>query len=155
MTTMAPAYIAKFGGVLGVAATFVGTTSQSGRAVDTCGYSHASCYFLFGNVAGTASSSITITVEESADGSTGWTAITGATSGTLATTDASAYDDGVVCIVVNLLSGSRLRYLRVKATPAGGPDLGQCAAFIALSEGGEAIPTSTTSGARFQRVVVV
>lgn len=151
MATFAPGFVAKCGGALPITAAMTGGVAQSGPAVNVTGYTHASVFFNFGDVTGVGSTTLTITVEESANGTSGWTLITGATSGAL-DTSGNTYDNAVVCIVVNLVSSSRLGFIRVKATPVGAVNPGQAAGIVMLSEGGASVPTVTNT---YARVVVV
>ncbi len=100
------------------------TTEGTGTAVDLKGYESATVVFHIGASGDTLSGSVYITpsIEESADGSTGWAAIpaTGyrADVGTFAVVDAAAEDDTIMQVAV-LAGTGRQRYIRAMLTFTG------------------------------------
>ena len=89
-----------------------------------------------------ATATVALELQESDDDST-YADITGATSGAL-TTAAGTYSKATVVIVVNLLSGSRKRYVRVVALPSAHAVDVDVAGMVALTEGDASVPTATT-----------
>ncbi|MEP0848131.1 MAG: hypothetical protein HRF50_15075 [Phycisphaerae bacterium] len=89
----------------------------NGGAQDTDGYAEASFILTTGAI-DAGITNVSIAIEESADGSTGWTAITGA-----ATVALDGDGDGAIPTVAVRLSGraagTRKRYLRPVLTVAG------------------------------------
>jgi hypothetical protein len=160
MSANVAAFTCKAGSGIGLNAAFVGGTAVQGQPIDTRGYEYATAFFTFGDVTGVASSTMTITVEESASGTGSWAAISGATSGAIDTTSSTLYDRAVFVIGINLQNSSRLRYLRLVATPVANVNLGTCGGCIVLSDGMAAVPTSTSTaptapaGAYYNRVLV-
>lgn len=90
----------------------VATTSVNGSAVDTKGYNSAAVLLEVGAVSGT-SPTLNVKIQESTDGSTGWTDIPGA-----AFTQVTAADNSQI-LRVEGIGTSRKRYLRAVATIAG------------------------------------
>ena len=90
------------------------TASANGSAVDTLGYNSAMAVIQAGDIdLANADETYAFSVEESADGSTGWTAISGATASVTA-------DNQTKTIRVDGLGvGSRKRYLRGVLTAGG------------------------------------
>jgi hypothetical protein len=142
MAGNAVGYVAKCGGALAKSDVFTASTAVNGVGVDTTGFTHATGVFTLGTVANVASSTLTLKVQESDDDST-YADITGATSGAL-TTAAGTYSKATVVIVVNLLSGSRKRYVRVVALPSAHAVDVDVAGMVALTEGDASVPTATT-----------
>lgn len=86
------------------------TSTQTGSAIDTLGYNSASVALEVGAVSGT-SPTLDVAIEESADGSTGWTNVASFTQVTASNNSQVKRVDG--------LGTSRKRYLRAVATIAG------------------------------------
>lgn len=85
----------------------------NGGAVDTAGFSSAMAIFENGAATGTPDSyTVDGKIQESADGSTGWTDVTGATITQITADNKSAQ------VRIEGLGTSRKRYLRAVATPA-------------------------------------
>lgn len=86
----------------------------NGAAVDSLGYGNLMAVVEVGATTGTPGSfSVAAKVQESADGSTGWTDITGA-----AITSITAADKSAQIGVYDISGKTRLRYYRVVVTPA-------------------------------------
>lgn len=88
------------------------TATTNGSAVDTFGYNSAAVTLEVGAVSGT-SPTLDVKIQESADGSTGWADVSGATF-----TQVTAANNSQI-IRVEGLGTSRKRYLRAVATIAG------------------------------------
>lgn len=86
------------------------TSTQTGAAIDTLGYNSASAALEVGAVSGTTPT-LDATIQESADGSTGWTTIETYTQVTASNNSQVKRIEG--------LGTSRKRYLRTVATIAG------------------------------------
>lgn len=124
------------------------TSSANGKAVDTRGYTSALIVFHLGaHDHTTGNETFTGTVEESADGSTGWAAISGATTGALGAVVPDTTSGNVYCINVNLKAGARLRYLRAVATLAGTTPSDAVGATIYLFNPEQASPTQDATPA--------
>lgn len=89
------------------------TASANGTAVDTFGYNTAVAVINAGDIdLANADETYAFSIEESADGSTGWVAVSGATTTITA-------DNQVKKIRLEDLGVTRKRYLRVVATLGG------------------------------------
>ena len=104
------------------------TANANGSAVDTQGYGSAVLTVSAGDI-DTASGDETyaFTVEESADGSTGWAAISGASVSVIADNDVK------LIRLEGLNTGSRKRYLRAVLTVGGTTPSIPVSAVFALS----------------------
>lgn len=104
------------------------TADANGSAVDTQGYGSAVLTVSAGDI-DTASGDETyaFNVEESADGSTGWAAISGAT------VSVTADNDVKLIRLEGLNTGSRKRYLRAVLDVGGTTPSIPCSAVFALS----------------------
>lgn len=151
MAGNATGYVAKCGGALTRSAVYGASIAVSGNGVNTTGFTHATAIVAIGTVTGVASSTLTFKVQESNDNAVtdAYTDITGATTTALTMAD-TTYSDATVAIVVNLLSGSRKKWLRLVATPSAHAVNAPTAGMIALTEGDASVPTSST----YIRVVV-
>ena len=90
------------------------TASANGSAVDTLGYNDAAVVIQAGDIdLANADETYAFSVEESADGSTSWTAISGATN------TVTADNQTKVIRVGGLGIGTRKRYLRAVLTAGG------------------------------------
>lgn len=98
-----------------------GTGANNGAAIDCLMYREAMFHVRVGVIG--SSATVTLTVEESDDGSTGWTAVTGATTGALA----ASQDVGRISVDLE----KRKRYLRAVMTNATAAS--QVAAFCVLA----------------------
>jgi hypothetical protein len=88
------------------------TSNVNGSAVDTSGYNSAAVVLEVGAVSGT-NPTLNVKIQESADGSTGWTDVAGAVF-----TQVTAANNSQI-IRVEGLGTSRQRYLRAVATLGG------------------------------------
>lgn len=88
------------------------TSTVNGSSVDTLGYNSAAFILEVGAVSGT-SPTLDVKIQESADGSTGWTDVSGATF-----TQVTAANNSQILRVEDL-NNTRKRYLRAVATIAG------------------------------------
>lgn len=150
------ANMGRWGAAIGTREVYTSATAvSSAKGVDTLGYDTAVAVFQLGNVTGSASHTLTIIVEESADNSS-FAAITGATSGAVALTD-NTYDYAIWQFTINLKNSSRLRYLRITTTPsAHAVSPGISGGLIHCTNGGNGlVPASTTSGAYYTKTVVI
>lgn len=103
------------------------TASGNGTAVDTLGYNDAMIVIQAGDIdLANADETYTFSVEESADGSTGWTAISGATNTVTADNQTKTIRVGGLGV------GSRKRYLRAVLTAAGTTPSIPCSAVVLL-----------------------
>lgn len=90
------------------------TSAANGSAVDTLGYSNAALLVQAGDIdLANANETYVFTVEESADGTTGWTAIDGVSVAVTADNQTSIADIGGVG------NSLRKRYLRAVLTTGG------------------------------------
>lgn len=151
MAGNATGYVAKCGGALSKSNAYTASTAVNGNGVNTTGFTHATAIVAIGTVTGVGSSTLTFKVQESNDNAVAdaYTDITGATTTALTMAD-TTYSDATVAIVVNLLSGSRKKWLRLVATPSAHAVTAPTAGMIALTEGDASVPTSST----YIRVVV-
>ena len=151
MAGNATGYVAKCGGALTRSAVYTTSTAVNGNGVNTTGFTHATAIVAIGTVTGVGSSTLTFKVQESNDdgASDAYADITGATTTALSMAD-TTYSNATVAIVVNLLSGSRKKWLRLVATPSAHAVDAKTAGMIALTEGDASVPTSST----YIRVVV-
>jgi len=89
------------------------TANANGTAVDTLGYNSAKLVASAGDIDTTdGNETYSFSVEESADGSTGWAAVSGATATVTA-------DNQVKNVRIEGLGTSRKRYLRAVLTVGG------------------------------------
>lgn len=106
----------------------VRTASGNGSAIDTKGFGSAALTISAGDIdLTTGDETYAFSVEESADGSTGWAAISGATA------SVTADNDVKLIRLEGLNTGSRKRYLRAVLTAAGTTPSIPCSAVFALS----------------------
>ena len=112
--------------------------SVNGASVDAKEFAEARLTGFGGAIA--SGLTTTVKAQESADGSTGWTDITGATM-SFADTD----DDSVKTVAIRLLGGTRKRYLRAVVTVASGTGSNLFGAWIDLGSphGGQRKPVQT------------
>lgn len=104
------------------------TASGNGSAVDTKGFGSAVLTISAGDIdLTTGDETYAFSVEESADGSTGWAAISGATA------SVTADNDVKLIRLEGLNMGSRKRYLRAVLTAAGTTPIIPCSAVFALA----------------------
>lgn len=156
MATESP-NLARWGAGIGTREVYTASTAvSSAKGVDTLGYDMATAFFQLGNVTGVASSTLTITVEESAD-NTSFAAITGATSGAVDMASSSTKDYAVWVFTINLKNSNRLRYLRIATTPsAHAVNPGITGGGIVCTNGGNGyVADSTTSGANYTKIAIV
>lgn len=118
-----------------------GTTDVNSSAVDTQGYMEATFIWTFGDNADTAT--FTGSIEGSADGSTGWTAITGAT--TSFTAGASDTDNEMIAVAVY---SPLYRYVRAVSN-RGVANTVIAALHCVLGEPTQAAVTQLTSAGQF------
>jgi hypothetical protein len=149
MAGNATGYVGKAGGQLIKAAAYTAVTDVTGAAIDTQGFTHLTALFSLGTVTGVGSSTLTLKVQESDSSGSGYADITGATSGALTTAD-TTYSDAIAAIVVNLVSGSRKRYMRLVATPSNHAVNVPTVGLGVLTEGDASVPTA----AKYLRVSV-
>lgn len=90
------------------------TASANGIAVDTQGYEEAVALLEVGAVSGT-SPTLDVKIQESADGSTGWTDITGKAFTQVTVSD----NEQKLKLDLQAKQGARKRYIRAVATIAG------------------------------------
>ncbi len=102
------------------------TASGNGTAVDTMGYSTAALVVQAGDIdTADGNETYAFSVEESDDGSTGWAAVSGASTTITA-------DNQTKLVRVEGLGTSRKRYLRAVATLAGTTPSAPSTAIFAL-----------------------
>lgn len=107
----------------------VRTADTSGTAVDTLGFNTACLVVNVGDIdTASGDEQYTVNVEESADGSTSWTTVTGASLSITA-------DNQIKSVEVPGLGVSRKRYLRAKLFVAGTTPSFPGSAVIALGNG--------------------
>ena len=105
----------------------VRTTTTSGSAVDSKGFGSGALTVSAGAIfLGASDETYVFSVEESADGSTGWTAIPNATVSVLANNDVK------LIRLEGLNVGARKRYLRSTVTVAGTTPSIACSAVFAF-----------------------
>lgn len=103
------------------------TASENGVAVDTLGYNDAMVVIQAGDIdLTTGNETYTFSVEESADGSTSWAAISGATNTVTADNQTKTIRVGGLGV------GTRKRYLRAVLTAAGTTPIIPCSAVVLL-----------------------
>lgn len=107
------------------------TADVQSANLDTIGYQSAGILAKFGTTTGT-SGTVRLTVEESDNGSTGWTAIDGLDTGAI-TLDAGAATGNEYFFHISMLE-KRKRYLRVNAdaSATGSPVTGAGTAIVGL-----------------------
>ena len=151
MAGNATGYVAKCGGALSKSNAYTASGAVNGNGVNTTGFTHATAIVAIGTVTGVGSSTLTFKVQESNDdGSTdAYADITGATTGALTTAD-TTYSDAVAAIVVNCVSGSRKRYMRLVALPSAHAVNVPTIGMGILTEGDASVPTA----AKYLRVSV-
>jgi hypothetical protein len=148
MAGNAVGYVGKAGGRLVKDAAYTNAVDVTGAAIDTQGFTHLTALYALGTSGSVGSTTLTFKVQESDSSGSGYADITGATTGALTTAD-TTYSDAVIAIVVNCVSGSRKRYMRLCVTPAGAANLPTIGMGI-LTEGDASVPTA----AKYVRVSV-
>jgi hypothetical protein len=127
-----------------------GTTDVNSVAVDALGYSRIAFLWAFGD--NTASGTFTGSIQGSADGTTGWTTITGASS--TFTAGATDTDDKLLMVECNL--NPTYRYYRaVSDRGTANTALNGLFCLLGRISGVEPITQSTAAGQFVQAPVIV